>query len=253
MSNFTVPASEYMTSPVVTVRHDASAVEAETVLEDRGITAVGVVDDAGLVGVLSRTDLLNAASGESGETFSVPDVPVSELMTAEPERCAADTPLDEVAKVMLKKRFHRVFVDGNDGVAGVVSTRDIMRAVLDKKVSMPASEIATKKVFSIPATESIALAVERLDKTNRHGLVVVDGGFPVGTFSQLDALLGRARDPRTPVEDAMNLALLVLPHDIALHRAARQALAMNVRRFVLTDADRIIGVVSSFDFCRVVA
>lgn len=248
-----VPAKDYMSSPVVTIAPDASALDAEALLESKQITAVAVTDAAGLVGVLSRTDLMNAVSAESGETFRVPDVPVRELMTAEPARCDAETPLAEVAKTMLKRRIHRLFVDGPDGLAGVVSTRDVMRAVHDQKVRTPAVEIATKKVFRVEATDSIALAVERLDATNRHGLVVTDEGFPVGTFSQLDALLGRARDPRTPVEEVMNLQLLVLPHDIALHRAARQALAMNVRRFVLRDEDRLVGVVSSFDFCRVVS
>ncbi len=252
MSHFKVPASTYMSSPVVTVTTDTSAAAAEALLDKHGITAVGVMDEAGLAGVLSRTDLLNAASGEVGETFAVPDVPVSELMTADPERFEASTPLDEVAAAMLKNRIHRVFLDGPDGVVGVVSTRDLMRAVHDKKVRTPANEIATKKVFRVKASDPIALAVDRLDVSHRHGLVVEDEGFPVGTFSQLDALDARAHDPRTPVDEVMNLQLLVLPHDIPLHRAARQALAMGVRRFVLMDEDRMVGVVSSFDFARVV-
>ncbi|NIR37179.1 MAG: CBS domain-containing protein, partial [Actinobacteria bacterium] len=106
------------------------ALEAEAALDIDGITGVGVVDDEGsLVGVLSRTDLLRAADAEPGETFRVPAIPVYELMTPGPVTVEHDSPLDDAARRMLKRRIHRVFVqDGNETV-GVLSTRDVMRAV----------------------------------------------------------------------------------------------------------------------------
>ena len=64
-------------------------------------------------------------------------------MTPEPIRVDADAPLDAVAKLMLGERIHRVFVDREGAPVGVCSTRDIMRAVHDKRVTTPAIEIAT--------------------------------------------------------------------------------------------------------------
>lgn len=252
MPPFAVPASEYMSSPVLTVATTASSLEAEERIEDHGVTALGVTDEGGaLVGVVSRTDLLKAASGEPGATFSLPDVPIAELMSTEPAKVEASTSLEEVAQTMLAGHIHRVFVEREGEVVGVLSTRDIMRAVFDERVRAPAIEIATRSVIDVMATDPIAVAVERLDAAGLHGLIVTDDGWPVGTFSQLDALLGRARDPRTPVEEVMELRMLVLPPETPLYRAARQALAMNVRRFVLNDGDDLVGVVSTFDFLRV--
>jgi CBS domain-containing protein len=251
METFLVPASEYMSSPVLTVPSDASTVEAERLLEERDVTAVGVADGQGLIGVLSRSDLLAAASGELGEAFSLPDLPVVSLMTPDPVRVAAETPLVEVAALMLEDGFHRVFVEREGEVVGVVSARDIMRAVADARVEGSVDSIASRKVDTISAVDPIAFAVERLHETTRHGLVVMDEGYPVGTFSQLDALLCRARDPRTKVEEAMDLRLLVVPAHTALHRAAGQALAMGVRRFVLKHQGAMVGIVSPLDFCHV--
>ena len=252
MANFKSPVSEYMSSPILAVSPHASALEADRLMEDRQVSALGVMDGDELVGVISRTDLLDAASGEPGQAFSLPDEAVRHLMTPEPIRVDADAPLDAVAKLMLGERIHRVFVDRDGAPVGVCSTRDIMRAVHDKRVTTPAIEIATTGVVRANVDDSLSLGISRLDVSNKHGLVVVDGDWPVGTFSQIDALEARARDPRTPLEDVMNLLVLALPPSIPLYRAAGQALALNVRRILLVDEMRIKGVVSTFDFARVV-
>lgn len=257
MTHFKMPVSEYMTPDPVVLKATDSTIAAEAALDEHGITAVGVVDDSGkLVGVLSRTDLLRAADGESGETFRIPDAPISEFMSKDPATVTPDSPVDEAAKKMLKKRFHRVFVAEDGKAVGVFSTRDVMRAVHEKKVKIPAIEIATTSVIKVKGDDPIALAVDRLDLSNRHGLIVTSDSWPVGTFSQNDALLARAKDPNTAVEEVMECRILALPPNTPLYRVAQQALAMNVRRVVLVSEqslDGVDGVLSSFDYCRVVS
>jgi len=251
MTNFAAPVTEWMSTPIHKVDKKTPAIDAERVLTEHSISALGVTDGNELVGVVSRTDLLSSSSAEPGETFRVTDAPVSELMTANPIIVTDDTPLSDVAKLMLKERIHRVFVEQDGAARGVVSTKDLMRAVVEKRVKTPVIEIATKGVVKVQPTDPIALAVERLDLSNKHGLVVADGHWPIGTFSQLDALECRARDPRTEVEEVMNLHILCLPPDLPLHRAAHQALTLGVRRIILVDHE-IVGVVSTFDFARIV-
>ncbi|MBX3271183.1 MAG: CBS domain-containing protein [Sandaracinaceae bacterium] len=251
MPNFKTPVLEYTTSPILGVSPGASALEAERLITSHEVSALGVLDAGALVGVISRTDLIDAATGEPGQVFGLPDVPVRSLMTASPITVAADAPLDAVARVFLRERIHRVFVERDGAPFGVCSTRDLMRAVHDARVTQPAIEIATTGIVRVEATDSLSLAVSRLEASNKQGLVVVDEGWPVGTFSQLDALYARARDPRTSVEEVMSSRVLALPPSIPLHRAARQALALNVRRILLVDEGAIRGIVSTFDFARV--
>ncbi|NOZ27696.1 MAG: CBS domain-containing protein [Chloroflexi bacterium] len=60
-------AEELMTSPVQTVSPDMDVVDLATLMVERGINPVPVVEDGRLVGIVSRTDLLRVI-----EEFEVP-------------------------------------------------------------------------------------------------------------------------------------------------------------------------------------
>jgi CBS domain-containing protein len=251
MGNFAIAASEYMSSPIRMVDEKTPAEDAERLMTEHSISALGVSRNGELIGVVSRTDLLSSSSAEPGETFRVSDEPVSGSMTPDPVIVSDDTPLSEIAKIMLKNRIHRVFVEEGGKPTGVVSTKDLMRAVFEQRVRTPISEIATKSIVRVKPDDSLSLAVDRLEASNKHGLIVADDKWPLGTFSQADALISRAMDPRTPIEDVMNPRILVVPANLPMHRAAHQALTMNVRRIILVD-DGVAGIASTYDFARVV-
>lgn len=252
MANFEMPVTEYMTSPVETVKVGESLVAANELFGDQGVSALGVVDDSGAIkGVISRTDALRAAVYTHGETFRVPDRPVEELMKSPAFSVSPDVPLAEAARLMLKHHVHRVFVIEADKPVGVVSTRDLMRAVREKRIKTPISEIASGSIVKVKADDPIALAVDRLDVSNKHGLVVVEGGFPVGIFDQSSALEARRLPPHTAVEHAMNVRILILPGEIGLGRAAEQAFGMNVRRILIENERGVSGIVGGLDFARI--
>ncbi|MBW2627306.1 MAG: CBS domain-containing protein [Deltaproteobacteria bacterium] len=249
MANFRMPVTEYMTSPVETIDIGQSLVAANALFSEQGVSALGVVNDDGeLKGVVSRTDLLHAAVFTQGETFRVPDRPVEEIMKSPALQVLPDADLTEAARLMLKEHVHRIFVTSGDKPVGVVSTRDLMRAVREKRLKTPISEIASGSVVKIRADETIALAVDRLELSNKHGLVVVEEDFPVGIFDQACALDARRLPPSTAVENAMNVRILILPAGMALSRAAEQALGMNVRRILIEDDRGVTGIVGGLDF-----
>jgi len=254
MANFEMPVTEYMTCPVETIRIGQSLITANALFSEQGVSALGVVNDDGeLKGVVSRTDILHAAVSTEGETFRVPDRPVEELMKSPALQVSPDARLAEAARVMLKGHVHRIFVTSEGKPAGVVSTRDLMRAVREKRVKTPISEIASGSVVKIGADEAIALAVDRLELSNKHGLVVVEEDFPVGIFDQACALDARRLPPNTAVENAMNVRILILPAGMTLGRAAQQALGMNVRRILIEDDRGVTGIVGGLDFARVMS
>ena len=251
MANFEMPVTEYMTSPVEVLEIGESLLTANELFSGQGVSALGVVDGNGAIkGVISRTDALHAAVFTHGETFRVPDRPVEELMKSPALQVSPDARLAEAAKLMLKNHVHRVFVTDYEKPIGVVSTRDLMRAVREKRLKTPIAEIASSSVVKVKADDPIALAVDRLDLSNKHGLVVVEGAFPVGIFDQSAALESRRLPPNTAVEHAMDVRILILPGEIALARAAEQALGMNVRRILIEDDLGISGIVGGLDFIR---
>jgi CBS domain-containing protein len=251
MANFEIPVTEYMTSPVETIEIGQSLVAANVLFSEQGVSALGVVNERGeLKGVVSRTDILHAAVFTQGETFRVPDRPVEEIMQSPALQLPPDARLSQAAKMMLKQHVHRVFVTSDGKPDGVVSTRDLMRAVREKRLKTPIAEIASGSVVKIKADEPIALAVDRLELSNKHGLVVVEEDFPVGIFDQACALDARRLPPGTAVENAMNVRILILPSGMALGRAAEQALSMNVRRILIEDDRGVTGIVGGLDFAR---
>jgi CBS domain-containing protein len=199
MANFEMPVTEYMTSPVETIRIGESLVSANALFSEQGVSALAVVNDASEIkGVVSRTDILHGAVYAAGETFRVPDRPVEEIMQTPALQVSPEAPLSEAAQRMLKNHVHRIFVTINGKPVGVVSTRDLMRAVREKRLKMPISEIASGSVVKVKADDPIALAVDRLEISNKHGLVgVCSRGAAIGPEHR-----GRKCDERPHLDPA---------------------------------------------------
>lgn len=259
MANFEVPARTYMSSPLASVHQGDSLDEVHRRLQESGFSALPVVDDAGkVVGVLSRSDLLRLGSRDSetdprSPLLVFPERTAGDEMTPSPTAVSPDARLADAAEIMIGDRVHRVFIgaEGEETV-GVVTTRDLMRAISDKKMSQPISEFMSSPVYTIRAEEPVSMATERLGNARVTGLVVVDEGWPVGIFSQFQALDARDVRRETAIEDVMSPAILILDARTPLHRAAAQAASMDVRRIVVTDQDETVGIVTGLDFARVI-
>ena len=124
--------AELMQSPVTTVSRDATLGEAIITLADRHISAVPVVDHAGhMIGVLSTTDVLEAEAAVSDHASRdqlFDDTRVADLMTSRPLTIAPDADVREAARQMLYGDVHRLFVEHEGVLAGVISRTDVVRA-----------------------------------------------------------------------------------------------------------------------------
>jgi CBS domain-containing protein len=259
MTQFAMPVSLYMSSPVHFVRPHDTLVHAQRKLREYSVSCLAVVDDdEELVGVVSMTDLLHigrmqAGVREGAALLVLPSRPVEKVMTQDVITVSPDDPLARAARLMLDRRIHRVFVEESGEARGVVSTRDIMRAIREKRVNKPLSAFMSSPVFTVRSIEPISLATDRLKKAKVTGLVVVEDDWPVGVFTQNEALEARHMHHTTPVEQAMSHALLCLESDIPLHRAAAQAAEMEVRRIVAVKGRTMEGILTGIDLARAAA
>jgi len=258
MSSFTMPLRDYMHSPVHTVQYSTSLAEAERRLSELDIGALPVLDaDGKPTGIVSRTDLLRIGrirptNGHRRRAISVPDGAVVEVMTASIETLSPDASVQEAARRMAKERIHRVFAEEKGSLVGAVSTKEMMRVIVDKRVSLPLSELMTTSVVVVRASDPLQLAIDRMAASHVQGVVVVDEGWPVGVFTQVEALEARDAGAQAPVEQWMNPAVLCLPEEMPVHRAASQAIATKARRIVAMDSRDVRGVLSGLDFARIV-
>ncbi|HLB35974.1 MAG TPA: CBS domain-containing protein [Gemmatimonadales bacterium] len=125
--------AELMQTNLQTVRPDASIADATVLLADSHVTGVPVVDGRGRVlGVMTTTDVLNAAAETTGAEERerlFEQTTVQEIMTPRPLTITPDTEVKEAAQQMLYLEVHRLFVEDDGHLVGVISQSDIVRAV----------------------------------------------------------------------------------------------------------------------------
>jgi CBS domain-containing protein len=128
-------AVDVMTRPVLTVRTDDPVEQAAALLTTHDIASAPVMDATGdVVGMVSESDLLSGrvtpetAAGQSRawRTMVVADVMSTNVVVVSPE-----TDVGKVAEALLYNDVRCVpVVDESAGLTGVVSRRDILRALV---------------------------------------------------------------------------------------------------------------------------
>lgn len=120
---------EIMTANPVSVAETASLAEAAGILDNRKITGLPVVDEAGtLVGVLSQTDLIRVRADQR-LAANWRGLAVGEVMTRPALTIAVTATLDEAARQMVERRVHRLVVTNQAATPiGIISTSDLARS-----------------------------------------------------------------------------------------------------------------------------
>ncbi|MBI5245680.1 MAG: CBS domain-containing protein [Elusimicrobia bacterium] len=142
-------AKDVMSKKVVTVERWLILPEVAKIFEDKVISGAPVVDEEGTVlGVVSQTDLVRARRGasegvplyyqeldNSARSFGfhleeMDKTRVEEIMTPGAITLDCETPVETVAKVMLESRIHRILITKGDKLAGIVTSMDLVRALI---------------------------------------------------------------------------------------------------------------------------
>lgn len=258
MSPYEAPVTAHMSSPVRTIPAGAPVADAYNVLRERAISSLAVLDARGEpAGVITRSDLLRLGRAKVSHVrraplLALPDVPVSEVMHPGLVTVGAEATVRDAARAMVQKGIHRVFVAKPDGsLAGVVSTLDVMRVVAEHRSHWSVRDFMSAPVITVRTTDTLARATDSLADAGVAGVVVLDEqDAPAGFFTQVEALQTREWPEATPVEDAMNLAVLCMNVRTPVHRAASAAAEMRVRRVIAVEARQVCGLLTGIDFAR---
>ncbi len=256
MSISNVPVAQYMSSPVHSIGCCDDLNTAHSLMNGLAISSLAVIgDDGTLSGVISMTDLIHVGRAQAGSSaeaalLTLPNRPVSKYMTRDVATVEPAAAIGSAASKMVEGHFHRVFVVHDGRPIGVLSTLDVMLAIRDKRTRTPISRWMSSPTFTIRASEPISLATDRLERAHISGLVVVEAGWPVGLFSQREALEACNLPRTTRVDEAMSSSMLVLDVDTPLYRAAAQAAELRVRRIIAVKHRSIEGILTGIDLAR---
>ena len=112
---------------------DATVYDAISLMAERNVGAVIVLEDRSLVGIVSERDyarkiiLLDRSSRET---------PVSEIMTSRVETVSPSDSIDRCMELMTDGRFRHLPVVDDDVVVGVVSIGDVVKAVIERQQAL---------------------------------------------------------------------------------------------------------------------
>ncbi len=143
-------ASDIMTPNPVTVTRDTKLSEAARLLLDGHFNGLPVTENGRLVGMLTQSDLISLDKkletpgyflllggaipmqmpGKfSKELQRIAAQNVGEIMSPNPRFISPDTPVDEIATLMVKERFYTLPVVSDGKIVGIVGMEDLIKRI----------------------------------------------------------------------------------------------------------------------------
>ncbi len=193
-------AKDIMTTPPLTIRDRASLREAAQVMAKKKLKRLPVVSEDGeLIGIVSRADILRAASEAAPAAEALPqftaglfqsarDVMFTDVPTASP-----DEPLPHVVAKLVASPLRRVVVvDADNTVLGIILDSDLLTrcgpterpgliAALFSRRREPdacpmgkAGEVMQRSVYTVPEDASLMFVLQKMVSSRTKRLVVVD-------------------------------------------------------------------------------
>jgi CBS domain-containing protein len=109
--------------------------------------------------------------------------PVSEVMTEPIRSVPPETPVSELATILLEESIGSVVVAEADGI---VTKTDLLTEISSSNLTTPASELMTDPVVTVSRDADIQTAIDRMDEHEIKRVVVEDSTEAVGVVSTTD-------------------------------------------------------------------
>lgn len=194
-------AMDVMMSPVVAVGPDSTLDEVCDLLVTRDLSAVAVIDQGVLLGMISEEDLIHRAeigtatprrswwsklfgnnTALASDYVKSHSVHVTDVMTRKVVTVSLSTPVDEIAALLEVNRTRRVFVVNSERVVGVVGRANLVRALASARKSLTAPvsfhDDASIRQEIVGALRSEAWpSIGEADVVVSHGVVTFWGGY----------------------------------------------------------------------------
>ena len=145
---------DIMTREIITVSPETEIVTAAKILLEKRINGLPVIDAFGrLVGVLCQSDLvaqqmsipipsvftlldgyipLTIIKRIDKEVEKIAALTVKQAMTPNPVTVGLETDIEDVAKLMVDKKYHTLPVMEGDKVIGIVGKKDVLKTLLSE-------------------------------------------------------------------------------------------------------------------------
>ncbi len=182
------------------VCEDASVMDiAETMLSS-GYRAVPVTEKHHVVGIVSRTDLVNIIPGLK----ILSNIEVNEIMTGSPHSVSEKDSVDQARAIMYKLDVRALpVIDSNEEIVGVVGLKDLAKVTHRERNRQTTGDVKGGKIaptkmavrgvmnsppITINEDQKIVDVVELMNSNNISSIIVTKKNKPVGIVTQFDLI-----------------------------------------------------------------
>jgi CBS domain-containing protein len=188
-----VRVKDAMSSPVVTVPPGMRLKEVANVLVTHGISAVPVVEDGQLVGIVSEADLVPLELAPDPRAHLIPpaDLPVhlpkvaAEVMTRMVVALPEQADVADAGRLMLERRIKSIPIVRGRRVVGIVARRDLLKVLArsDQDIArdleaLLAAELGLPNQYRVAVRDGVVDLTGSTDSVDRRLATRLARGLP---------------------------------------------------------------------------
>ncbi len=112
----------------------------------------------------------------------------------------------------------------------------------------------TKDLISVSTTEKVIIAIEVMTKNNIGSVVVIEKGKPIGILTERDIMkkvcAKEFSTRKVTAGEVMSKPLITVEADAKLGEAAMIMTKKDIRRLLVTDKGKVVGIITQKDIMR---
>ncbi len=149
------------------------------VLKNKHISGVPVIKDSKVVGIVTRTNLLQNPEEEQ----------LALLMTRNPITISSGSALQTAARLLLEHRIRRLPVVDEGKLVGLVTVADVVATIADMNIDIPIKDYVEKDVVAIYNETPLPVVARIMELAGVKAVPVLDANLElVGIISDRDVI-----------------------------------------------------------------
>lgn len=242
---------DVMTKKTITIASDKTGGSAAKVMSENEVTCILVVDNGNVVGIVTVKDFLTRIVNKD---WGWDQIAVTEMMSRPVECISPDSSVFDAIAIMETKHIKRLPVVTGNRLAGIVTQTDLIRSLTTYCIWKDVAQIMNSAVAVVQTKATVAEAVQIMNSRNISCTVALEGDEIQGIITEKDILkrvIGPQKDPaRIKVEDVMSSPVATIPSHYSVFIAYKTMDEMHVHRLVITDNEKLCGIVTQTDILR---
>lgn len=276
-------AEDVMSSPVRVVSPEDTVAYARNQMIKHRISRVLVMDGGKLAGIFTKKDLAYRLRQTEPiwRRRPIDRIPVSVLMTPDPVTVRPETPMREIAALMLDRSISGLPVVNDGEVQGIVTKSDILRSAAARSLTTPVSALMESPV-TVSRYHSLDHIIDLLSERDEKLIAVNNDGTLAGIITETNLAFFIYRDesggiPERDIkmlrkeasggrkayryvqevsavaEDVMTHPVLTVPPETSAADAVQMMIDRRINSVVIVRGSEVLGIVKRDNILQEVA